>query len=131
MGMSHALPDNLTRIDEVSTKLLEQYELWLQEGGFDYEANRYSSSCNEAERRALVQVANRWLADLAKQGKKLVVALQHCSRYSEGTYHWADDSPWKTTEVTTASELFAFASDDPYGSIYDESYDKVRCFLTK
>jgi hypothetical protein len=132
MGMSHELPSHLTRTDDVSEHLLYLYEQWLRDGGFDYEANRYSSSCNEAERRALLQVASQWLASLAKQGKKLVVATQHCCRYSEGTYQWSDDRPWQTSVVNTASELFSFAIDDTYYlGCYDGCYDKVRCFVTK
>ena len=128
MGMSHELPSHLTCTDEVSTMLLRLYEQWLQEGYY----NHSSSSRNEAERRALVQVADQWLASLAKQGKKLVVAAQHCCRYNEGTYHWADDRPWQISEVAVASELFSFASDDAYfAGCYDDCYDKVYCFVTK
>lgn len=129
--MSHELPSTLTRHDEVSATLLDMYENWLLEGGFDHETNRHSASRSEAQRRALFHVTNQWLENLAKQGLTLVVATQHCCRYSEGTYHWGEDKPWHIVDVTIASELFEFAIDYDYGGCYDECYDRRSLFLTK
>jgi hypothetical protein len=135
--MFRMLP-SLTHIDEVSTLLLSLREQWLCDNGFDHWNNRYSSSLKEAQRRALVQVANRWLADLSRQGKKIVVASRYCSRYSEGDLHLSEDGPWTTTQVTTASELFEFAYGDcnncgnhPHRPYDDWSYNEAYCFITK
>ena len=130
--MSHVLPSNLTRIDEVSETLLFMYENWLRDGGFDHEANRHSSSLSEAQRRALFRVTNQWLTDLAKRGLNLVVATQHCCRYSEGAYRWAEDKPWHIVNVSLASELFEFARDYNYDDgCFDYCYDQLSCFVTK
>lgn len=129
--MSHELPEHLTHIDEVSTILLSQYELLLREGGFDYETSRPSKSLEVARYRALVRVTSQWLADLAKQGKRLVVATQHCCRYFEGSYGWSEDKPWQTIEAASASDLFDFVEYDYYGGCFDDCYDKVHCFVTE
>lgn len=129
--MSHELPSHLTQIDEVSTALFHQIEWWLRGGGFDHEAGRRSKSLEEARYRALVKVTNQWLTDLASQGKRLVVASQHCCRYSEGWYHWAEDKPWQTVEIVSASDLFDFVEYDYYGGCFDDCYNKVHCFVTE
>jgi hypothetical protein len=126
--MSHELPSNLTRIDEVSTELLFQYELWLQDG-YSYETDGRSVSREIARHRALLQIASQWLADLKKQGKQLVVASQPYYSYDEGDGHQYHAWPWETTEVASARALFGFAEQMYANDGFDGYCITVRCFI--